>query len=376
MAGMKALLARRKRKLAPAVSAHESVAPHNPAYTMRRIMKLACVLVLLLGSAAAADSGPAPRGVAWEAGPLEPLLGKAKAGGRWVLVDVFATWCGPCHEMDDKVWSRPDVARGIGAFVPLRVDGESPDGEAIAKRYHVVGFPTLLVLDSGGAEVDRLMGFVEPKDLLSTLDKLRKGRGTLADLEKRLAAAPADATLRFEVANRHALRGDARAVAELEGIGTSASLFVLGKYYWLRGQKNPAKALATLDELARRFPSSSEAGEAPYHRALALHQLGRDPEARTALDGWIAAAPKDGSRYNAYAWMCFKNKFQPERGVEIAKKGLELDGKDDSLWDTLAELQAAVGRKNEAAASAKRALALKPQDAYYAAQVRRFGATP
>jgi tetratricopeptide (TPR) repeat protein len=131
-----------------------------------------------------------------------------------------------------------------------------------------------------------------------------------------------------------------------------------------------------LRELEKRFPSTEEAGQVGYNLGLALHEQKKDPEARQVLDAWIAAAPKDVSRYSAYAWLSYKNGFDRARGIEVAKAGLELDPKDHGLWDTLAELYAAGGKLAEARDAETHALALKPNDSYYTAQLRRFAPPP
>ncbi|HEY7953793.1 MAG TPA: thioredoxin family protein [Polyangia bacterium] len=351
--------------------------------------RLAIVTFSMLGLILAVAPGLATeqKGIGWQSGTLAQALAQAKASGRWVLVDVYATWCGPCHAMDEQVWSREDVAHALdeahgGPYLPLRRDGESGEGIEVARRYHVVGYPTLLVLDGSGAEIDRVMGFVEPKELVATLAAFRAGKGTLVELERSLKATPNGAArdaLLFEVGSRHAMRGDSRAVAELTEVAKQDSkraapaLLTLGKYYYLRGQKDYPSAIATLRELERRFPSSEEAGEAPYDLGAAFHALGKDSEARAVLDRWIAAAPKDGERYNAYAWLSYKSGFDRPRGIEVASAGLKMDPKNDSLWDTLAELYAATGKPTQAREAAARALALKPGDHYYQAQLRRFG---
>ena len=343
---------------------------------MNRVATLVLVTVGIL-------SAPA-RAMTWADGSFEQALQRAKAGNKWVLVDVYATWCGPCHQLDAEVWPREEVGRALEPqFVPLRRDGEEGEGAALAKRYHVVGFPTVLVIDSAGNEVDRVMGFQPASEMVQTLTQLRAGKHTLADLEHKLAANPHDEALRLEVGTRHAMRGDAHAVEELTAVvagdaknenkRAAQALLTLGKYYYLRGQKDDAHALQTLRELEKRFPSSEQAGEAGYNEGLALHHLKQDAEARRVLDAWIAAAPKDVDRYNAYAWLCFKNDFDRARGIEVAKKGLQLDPKNDGLWDTLAELYAATGKRADARDAEAHALALKPGDTYYTAQQRKLG---
>jgi tetratricopeptide (TPR) repeat protein len=320
----------------------------------------------------------------WMSGSFQEAQQRAKASHRWILVDFYATWCGPCHEMDEKVWSRDDVGQALSqSFVTIRRDGEAGEGEALVKRFHIVGYPTMLVLDAEAREVDRLMGAITPRDLIDTLRHFREGNGTTAELERRLSAFPNDDALRLEVATRKAMRGDAEAPIELDRVvkgdpenkakRAAAALLTLGKYYHLRGAKDYARAIECLTELERRFPHSDEAAEVPYNLGIAYHALGRDTEARTALERWIAAAPKDFSRYNAYAWLCFKHNFDRSRGIEIAKKGLTIDPNEDGLWDTLGELYAVTGRLADARDAEQRAVRLKPQSPYYQAQLRKFG---
>jgi thioredoxin-related protein len=49
-----------------------------------------------------------------------------------------------------------------------------PEGARLAGKYDVSGFPTLIILDSGGQEVDRIEGAMRAKDLMKELQLIFK----------------------------------------------------------------------------------------------------------------------------------------------------------------------------------------------------------
>jgi thioredoxin 2 len=74
-----------------------------------------------------------------------------------VLLDMWASWCGPCQKIAPMIDELASEMGGRVRFAKLNVD-ENP---ATASRFHVRSIPTLLVL-KGGQEVDRIVG-VQPK---------------------------------------------------------------------------------------------------------------------------------------------------------------------------------------------------------------------
>jgi thioredoxin 1 len=77
-----------------------------------------------------------------------------------VLVDFWATWCGPCKMIAPIVEELAGEYQGKLAVVKLDVD----ENGGIAARYHVMSIPTLGIF-RGGELIERIVGFM-PKDQL------------------------------------------------------------------------------------------------------------------------------------------------------------------------------------------------------------------
>lgn len=62
-------------------------------------------------------------------------------------------------------------------FIRLFQDTD-PQGARLASRFEVEGFPTLIVLNSSGREVDRILGFRSAKELMEELQSIIDEDGT------------------------------------------------------------------------------------------------------------------------------------------------------------------------------------------------------
>ena len=111
-------------------------------------------------------------GVKFENGLSWPeVLAKAKAENKCIFVDCYATWCGPCKDMNQKVFPDSDVGAFFEAhFVSVQVqmnetskDSDAvkqwrPDAKQLAKEYGVSAYPTYLFFTPDGTAVHRVVG--------------------------------------------------------------------------------------------------------------------------------------------------------------------------------------------------------------------------
>lgn len=83
-----------------------------------------------------------------------------------VLVDMFATWCGPCRMMGPVVEELANEYKESVKVGKLDIDENSD----IAAKYGVMSVPTFLVFKNGEVAA-KVVGAVPKEELMSAVDK-------------------------------------------------------------------------------------------------------------------------------------------------------------------------------------------------------------
>jgi protein disulfide-isomerase len=116
---------------------------------------------------------------------IEKAVEATKKDGKDILVDFTGSdWCGWCIKLNKEVFSTPEFATYAKAnLVAVEVDfpqkkklsdAQKKQNQALADKYKIEGYPTIIVLNSDGKKVGEL-GYQPggPKAFIASLEKLK-----------------------------------------------------------------------------------------------------------------------------------------------------------------------------------------------------------
>lgn len=108
------------------------------------------------------------------------ILSKAKAENKYIFVDAFTTWCGPCKYMSKNIFPKKDVGEYFNKnFVNLKVQLDTTgndnaevkqwyaDAHHLMTTYSVNVFPTYLFFSPDGKLVHRAVGSSEAVEFMA-----------------------------------------------------------------------------------------------------------------------------------------------------------------------------------------------------------------
>jgi thiol:disulfide interchange protein len=115
-------------------------------------------------------------GVVFEKGTFAQALSKAKQENKNVFVDCYTQWCGPCHYMSAKVFTTAGVGTFMNPkFVCIKMDMEHGEGPALQKRFDVQAYPTFIIFNADGKEINRFSGMSLEKEFCDKVTMALQG---------------------------------------------------------------------------------------------------------------------------------------------------------------------------------------------------------
>ena len=146
------------------------------------------------------------KGLNWE-----QVKAKAKQENKYILMDCYTSWCGPCKVMDNSVFPDETIGEIANAkFISVKVQfDEDEAGDALkkewlaqsrtfAKEYKVSGYPTLLFFNPDGEIVHKTVGLQRVPHLKVTLETVTNPDYQYFTLKRAVAQNPNDKDLQFK----------------------------------------------------------------------------------------------------------------------------------------------------------------------------------
>jgi hypothetical protein len=247
--------------------------------------------LLALAGAMAILSGPAQaEGVQWADLSLDEALAKAGEFGTLVMVDVYSDHCGQCGDMDRELWETPTGAALAEGMVAIKIASDKPEGIPLQRRYPILGLPALLFLRPDGSEVDRLIGYRNPRQFIEEARLRKSGFDPLPEMEAELAAQPDSPRHLLEVLEKYLYRtrvaeADSllQRLLEVDGKGQARSagkaMMYMAKYHAYY-ERDAIQSQMRWKTLVERLPHSTSvtSGVIETHKFAQAHRR---------LDDWV-----------------------------------------------------------------------------------------
>jgi thiol-disulfide isomerase/thioredoxin len=186
---------------------------------------------------------------------LPPAMDEAKRSGKLVLIDFTASWCPACIRLIHESFKSAEFKKSSAPYVLVKVDVDLEQNQDLLSRYSIRAFPTIVITNASGDEIDRILDYLPAEALAQRLSEISKNRGqTLVDLKKK--AESGDKTAAMSLGrNAFLAQQTEECVAWFEKSGQRPIEY----YQCLMDQKakgSPEEHLAGLRQAIDTFPES------------------------------------------------------------------------------------------------------------------------
>ena len=376
--------------------------------SMKNILNISLLLFVIFGCGTK-DHYP------WTENPLDKIISNNQ--DKLVLLDFETDWCVWCDRLDADTYTDERVIEFAKQnLISKKIDAEKDSGPEQKKKYRVRGYPTILLLDTDGNEVDRIVGYRPPDEFLNELNRIKSRDNTISDLKYRHKQEPDHYPTQIALAKKYVLVNLPDSASQIldnlydvqqnkSQLDFSVALS-LGQLYYQIGSLD--RSIQILDQIVESGVDSSDTGyffglmykarktsdiddllqyadfsenkdrkkQSYWQIIRILKKQKRDPDLEAEL--YLKAIALYGSEYkylpsllNSFAWRMTVLEKNLDIALEKINEALE-SGEDLRILDTKAEVLWKLNRTEEAVQVIEKCIQGDPDKKHYRDQKTKF----
>jgi tetratricopeptide (TPR) repeat protein len=200
--------------------------------------------------------------------------------------------------LEDSTFTAQNVINLSKDIVFVRAEGKKDT--LVSDQYKIAGYPTVILMNSSGGEIDRIFGYVRPDTFVSIIEDYLQGINTLEDVQRRFEADSSNLELAFRLAEKYEGRRSYDSASlyynkvmvldpENEKGKSQDALFSLA-WVQIRG-KDYSKALEAFKNFLQKFPKSEMAADAELYIPYCYAKTGDTTQALELYQKFLAQHP-------------------------------------------------------------------------------------
>ena len=166
-------------------------------------------IVLSVTVLAVVNMQASPTSITWER-DYDKAIERASAEEKLIIAYGFTDWCVICKKMDAETFVAPQLIEEMAdQYVWLKLNTETEeDGKRFQEDFAILVYPSILLLDSDGEEIERVDRFVAAADFRETFESFVESPDSLGSLRTAVLEQPGSVSARFALAEKYLNRND------------------------------------------------------------------------------------------------------------------------------------------------------------------------
>jgi thiol-disulfide isomerase/thioredoxin len=121
----------------------------------------------------------------------------ANSSERLIIIDFWASWCGPCKVMDIELWQNAGMQKISKNFIGVRIDVDTE--RSLTARYGVKSIPKVIIITAGGDIIWQQDGYDYAEHFLQIFEAIPDNVGELNKNSRMLTVNKNDLQANYSV---------------------------------------------------------------------------------------------------------------------------------------------------------------------------------